>query len=144
MTVIAVHALVKQRLHFNTILRGSKTGLSTGRFIRLAALGCSDIILSVPWGVYFLYANAASIQPWLGWDNVHAGWSTVLAIRTEDFFEDPSRIILLFLARWIPVLAAFLFFAFFGLSDDSIAEYSRWWINVRDMFPRSNLTESQL
>lgn len=133
---IAIRALLMQRIRFNALLKGSQTGLSTSRFVRLTLLACSDILIAIPLACYYLAGVIDNLRPWTSWNEVHADWGTMLAVTTQELATDPASAEQYYVQRWIPVVAALLFFVFFGFSEDSVAEYMGVWRVVRCIFSK--------
>lgn len=99
------------------------------------ALSGSDFLLSFPLTVYFLIENSIDYLPF-NWDDVHYRFSYVGIYTEEEFgyyWAGDRLYTSVLLAKYILPLLAFLFFLFFGVAEDAVAEYFRWYHGVRRM-----------
>lgn len=69
-----VYRLVKHRRNFGRIVAGSHSALNTSRFIRLAALSLSYLLIALPFNIYSMLTNIASsgVYSDYSWDYVHS------------------------------------------------------------------------
>lgn len=94
------------------------------RYFRLMALTTTELICTVPFATYFVYVNIKSgVQPYLGWENLHYDWSYVGQIPSVLWRADPTAVTTLELQRWLAVVCAFVFFAYFGIADEARKHY---------------------
>lgn len=128
LTVIAIRAFLSRRLQFHTLLRGSQTGLTTSRYLRLIAVAMSDIIVYVPFACYDLSTFTKALVPWGSWSTVHSDFGYVGQWDSSYWAEYPTQQLSVFLLRWAAVLPAIAFFASFGLAEDALKEYAQWWM----------------
>jgi pheromone a factor receptor len=126
---VAMKAFLERRLHFNTFLRGSRSGLTTSHYLRLMALALSDLIITLPLAAYFLHQGLREMRPWTSWRDVHNNFGQMRLIRQAAV---PSgELTNMFLPRWLAPLSALLFFTFFGLSKEACDGYRSWWTAAR-------------
>lgn len=133
--VIAIRFFLSQRLQFNSLLRSSQSGLNRGQYLRLVALAGSDFLLGLPLSLYFLVRATQGIQPF-DWDDVHYGWGYVLTAQAGDVYYNPRMATDVVIPRWLMTVVAYLFFLFFGVSEDIIGEYLRYGRRIRDFVRR--------
>lgn len=129
-----MRAFLQRRLHFNTFLKGSKSGLTTSHYLRLMALALGDLVIALPLAVYFLHGSVQHLVPWPSWAEVHRSFGQVRVYREESFIKDPAYATRTFLPRWLAPLSALLFFSFFGLSKEACDACKIWYTSVRRGF----------
>lgn len=105
-----------------------------GRYFRLMALATTEILFTTPLSIFSMTVNALGpMYPWVSWADTHFNYSRVEQI--PAFFWHQSRLVVLGLefTRWVPILCAFIFFAFFGFADEAKKNYRKafWWVAGR-------------
>lgn len=112
------------------ILESSKSAITPSRFLRLMALAVVQIAFSLPIAVYTLATNFVHqpIQPYHSWADVHYGFSFVgeLTLEQSMMLGRETRQ-LLELSQWSYAVSCLLFFLFFGMGEESLEAYARWW-----------------
>lgn len=109
---------------------GSNRLVSTSDFYRLFALGCFDIVLTLPLGIINVVSSflqggpsAIPIQFYPGWTFIHTNWSPDFIPKkvwiTYGFWDQFS----VHWGEWINPLLALIFFALFGISKDTRTFY---------------------
>lgn len=123
-SVLAIRAFNKSRSQFQELMSSNKN-LNTNRYVRLMCLAGIETLLTVPIGCYALYCNIAggNIQPWLGWEDTHVGFSRVDQIPSILWRMDPQLASNLEWGRWMSVVCAFIFFFFFGFAEEARKNY---------------------
>ncbi|TFK96426.1 pheromone A receptor-domain-containing protein [Pterulicium gracile] len=122
--ILALLAFRRRQIEFNNYLRSNKS-LTVGRYFRLMALAMAEVSLTTPLSVVSIIVNVKNSppQPWISWADTH-----------EDFWRVDQYPALLWrqskLAvfgnetnRWLPVVCALLFFAFFGFAEEARKNY---------------------
>lgn len=82
------------------------------------------MLVSVPisaWAISYVITHALS--PYLDWVDTHAEFSHVQKFNASFLALAQSQTDLTNTQRWIPVFAAFLYFAFFGMQEEALASY---------------------
>jgi len=104
---------------------GSNKSVSSNRYIRLIALSSVTILISLPINLYLVYFDACVIpvSPWISWDDTHAHYSRVAQTPSFIWRSQPVLQTVLEAYRWLTVLAAFIFFAFFGFAEEARKHY---------------------
>jgi len=120
---IALRHFAIRRRDFEQHLKNSHSVLTTGRYLRLMALAVSEMLWGTALGSYVLYLNIQDngLRPWISWENVHYHFSRVVVyprILIPEWYW--SRLIMTW---WILPSTAFLFFVFFGFSDEAVEGY---------------------
>ena len=130
-TVIAISAFLRRRLHFSTVLKSNNSGLTTSRYVRLAGLAISDLLIALPLALYFLVVIARNLEPWISFDWIHLDFNTVVPRDEVYMARNPEFAIGIFLPRWLAPLSAITFFGFFGLAEDVLADYVALWSRLQ-------------
>jgi pheromone A receptor len=111
---------------FNGML-GSNKSPNHNRYIRLIVLSTAQICISMPVAFFILAINASylTVFPWISWDVTHAHYYVVGQVPSFMWRADPIVETSLELERWIIVISAFLFFAFFGFAEEARSHYRK-------------------
>lgn len=125
LVVLSLRCLIRRQIRFNQLL-SSNPSLTSGRYFRLMALALTDLVLTVPFGIYEIYSNAAdgNVYPWKGWADTHYNFSRVESFPARLWRAQPAIAIPLELNRWIVPACAFVFFAYFGFAEEARKNYS--------------------
>ena len=88
------------------------------------------------WGVFVnclvLYDNvtvAGGLQPWTGWRDVHAHFSTIIIV--PAFLQNPTFRYRQMLTYWVYTATAYIFFIVFAFGEDVREEYDKMWTHLR-------------
>jgi hypothetical protein len=81
-------------------------------------LACVEMMVSFPAAIYFVAVTYSQleIKPYISWAHVHEDWDTTYSIPSEDI--TPSLRSTFEFGRWLGIIAAWIFFVFFGLTGD--------------------------
>lgn len=120
---LSIYYFAQHRAEFKSSI-GATANLTSNRYFRLMALAGTDIIFTIPLSLYFLiYACNNFVGPW-NWNNVHNIDYVVNAIPAILWRSDLESNVGIELSRWLFVLCAFIFFGFFGFSEEARRHYS--------------------
>jgi pheromone a factor receptor len=121
--VMGVMAFNKSRKQYNELL--SKTHLTNHRYVRLMCLAGFGSLCTIIIGSYALFRNATveKVYPWKGWADTHADFSRVDEYPSLIWRNVPGMEGSIELSRWLNVLCAFTFFAFFGFAEEARRNY---------------------
>jgi pheromone a factor receptor len=99
--------------------------LSINRYFRLMAMASADILFTLPLACYSLLYNLTvkPLMPWKGWADTHINFGFVGQYPSIVWHLDPTVVGGLELNRWNPVIAAFVFFGFFGFVEEARKNY---------------------
>lgn len=115
--VLVLRWFLLRRRQFSAILHSSGSGMSPRRYFKLMALASTEILLTFPTSLYIFISNASQpLQPWIGWSNLHYGFSDVEKYMIQDIgkvYAVPMQI-----GRFLGVVAVFIFLCFFGPTKD--------------------------
>nr|WCD39441.1 Ste3-4 [Ganoderma boninense] len=123
--VLSLRAFAKRRAQFSEFLAASSS-LTISRYFRLMALATVELMCTTPIAAYGLSLNASShIYPWISYADTHFGYSRVDQWPAVLWKAQPNAIVTFALTRWLTVLCAFVFFAFFGFADEARRHYHK-------------------
>ena len=129
---------ITRRYQFAKILESSRSAISPSRFIRLIALATVQTAFNLPYVLFVLSTQLIEIKlsPWIDWAHSHYNFDTVETLSTaEQLYAIPLRSrVILSLVYWIHPVVCALFFIFFGLGEESLERYRRWWESVSSVF----------
>lgn len=129
--VLAIYWFMERRAQFRELLTASRSGLTTGRYLRLLSLGLAEIVLCFGYNIYILVDEfqLTGILPWISWENVH--WHFGTPHQFPSVVMPPalkrSNMVMFTL---LPV-SAFAFFLFFAFGEEAVAEYKKNWVWVK-------------
>lgn len=103
----------------------NKSSLSFGRYFRLMALACTELLLTVPLSSFVIYLNATTqpVGPWISWDNTHFAFSRVDQFPALIWRRNHELVVAMELGRWTNPACALIFFAYFGFADEAKKNY---------------------
>ncbi|KZO97540.1 fungal pheromone STE3G-protein-coupled receptor [Calocera viscosa TUFC12733] len=137
----ALWYFLQRRLQFDELLYLRHPGMTTNRYIRLMVVATAEMIWGTPWYLFVMVANISEqpgLQPWVSWDYVHYDWQRVgqVPLSLLPPTERSTRLAL----WWTVPVSGYLFFLFFGFSEQAMKDYRhyfRWFrINVLRQDPR--------
>jgi len=104
-----------------------------------------DLAFTVPlatWSIVETLVWGGGVNPWVSWADTHSGYSRVFQISRVVLDQDLVYVVGLEITRWAAVLCAFVFFGFFGFSDEAKKNYRLLAYTVTSRFGYSTSTES--
>jgi len=100
-----------------------QSGLTNSRYIRLMLFAATVAICSLGVQSYTLTTNMSEgIAPWTSFKDLHANVSIVLQYSAEEWRSESNAALIEF-SRWLWVISALGFFAFFGFSEEAMKHY---------------------
>ncbi|KAG2056570.1 STE3-domain-containing protein [Suillus hirtellus] len=128
---LSLKAFYLRHAQFTHFLKSNKS-LSASRYFRLMALAMTDIVCTIPLASFIIWINSAAqpVEPWISWENVHYDFSRVMQYPSALWATNYLLVVAIQLTRWIVVVCAFIFFAFFGFAAEARKNYSIafWWV----------------
>ncbi|ETW79704.1 putative B mating type protein [Heterobasidion irregulare TC 32-1] len=139
--VLSIRQFWIRKQQFNDIV-SSNRNLNQSRYLRLIALAGIELLGTIPLGSYSLYLNTTnnSIHPWISWADTHFDFSHVGQIPSVIWRADSQVEASVELSRWLIVLCAFIFFAFFGFAQEARRHYSLVYTHVSSRLGYSTVT----
>jgi len=96
--------------------------------MRLIILSFVDVGLTVPLAITQIALSATqTVYPWVSLEYIHYGWSTIPQKLAVQWRSSPAVETQIELTRWLCVLCAIVFFAFFGLAEEARMHYGLAW-----------------
>jgi hypothetical protein len=99
--------------------------------MRVLAIGCLDILLTLPFGILTLYLLAKSVFPgagfpfYYGWGIVHGDWAPFVR-QYSDFLQAGFwNIFAFYFQQWTSPVLGLAIFALFGATSEARAAYWR-------------------
>jgi pheromone a factor receptor len=134
---------MKRRKQFRDLIT-STANLTYSRYWRLVALASLDFCFTMPLAIWGIVANTrwAEVRPWVSWADTHWGYSRVFQYPRVLMNQEPIVVFSLETTRWAAVLAALVFFAFFGFADEAKKHYRLFASTVTKRFGYTTFTES--
>jgi len=138
-----VRAFMKRRKQFRDLVTATGN-LTYNRYWRLVALASLDFCLTIPLAIWGIVQNTlwGEVHPWKSWADTHWGYSRVFQYPRVVLEQDPVVIVSLETTRWVSVLCALIFFAFFGFADEAKKNYRRIASTVSKRLGYTTFTES--
>ena len=96
------------------------------------SLAAIEAICTVPLSVYILVDNIRYLRPYRGWADLHWGFSRVDQFPSMLWRLSPHLVFGLELTRWSSVICAFIFFAFFGFTDECREPYRLAYVSLAE------------
>nr|WPS94692.1 Pheromone A receptor [Naematelia aurantialba] len=125
---LAVRWFLVRRLQFRALLASADSGLNISRYFRLVALALVEMVLLLTLNIISVVLTKPSdgLRLSNSWTTVHADYDLISqypeGTATEQGFASNSLLI------YSIVLYSIVFFVFFGMGEEAIAEYSRVWM----------------
>ena len=116
-------------------LISTNANLPYDRYWRLIALASVDFCLTVPLSIRAIVTGALSgVSPWVSWEDTHREYSHVVQIPRMVLDRSPVTVSSYEITRWTSVLCAFLFFGFFGFTDEARRNYRELATTIAKFF----------
>jgi pheromone a factor receptor len=121
---MTIYTLYKRNRQFSQVM-SSNRNLNRSRYIRLMALSAIEILCTIPIGSYILSIVSKHTAPWKSWTQTHnqGHYSHIVQVPTSVWRNIPDTAHCLEMYRWLLVVCAFVFFAFFGFADEARKHY---------------------
>lgn len=122
--VLSIRAFYKIRRQFNSLMSTSSS-LNSSRYLRLMCLAGIDLSCDITLNLYFTISRIVTtgLAPWRGWADTHSNFSRVESVPAIFWRSSLNGEVQIELTRWIPIICAILFFAFFGFADEAMKNY---------------------
>jgi pheromone a factor receptor len=118
-----------------SIISSSTGSLSYDHYIRLFMLSGIDIIITIPFNIWYLTTFFQNpLSPWPGWKVIHSNWSHIASITTVGLRSIPQWFYQFEVTRWMCVVYGFVFFVFFGAAAEARKHYTYAWQYVAQIF----------
>lgn len=128
-TARIIYTFYKHRKELHEYLGSSDERISPSHFLRMLALGCFDMIITLPIQLVALVTSALNQLPFQfynGWSYLHSDWEPALFSK-ESWSMEKLTIFLVHWDEWLYPFFALVFFALFGLSPEAKEGYRRFF-----------------
>jgi pheromone a factor receptor len=123
-TGLVLWTFMKRRAQFNRLVE-SNPSLTMSRYWRLMALSSTELLFTLPMSAWIVAANfKLGINDWVSWADVHSDWNRVDQYASVIWRIDPTLVQGRELNRWAYVVAAVIFFSFFGFAAEARKNYT--------------------
>ncbi|CED85384.1 STE3 [Phaffia rhodozyma] len=133
---IAIYNFIAQRRRFQVVLQ-QNSSLNTSRFVRLIGVAGVNIVISLLFAIRETVLTAHSVYPTVSWDYIHYDFDLVFTYDSFFLLGDPQAWVELNLSRWLPCVASFIYFAFFGMHEDMLSYYTYVWARLSQALLRT-------
>ncbi|CED85379.1 STE3 [Phaffia rhodozyma] len=130
----AIYNFLAQRRRFQAVLQQHSSSLNSSRFLRLIGVAAVDMVLSLPFGIYEIIHNSYNLQPTYSWADLHHSFDLVQETDQSILNAQPGSWASINLSRWTTTLAAFIYFAFFGMHEDALSFHASTWNKITAAF----------
>jgi Pheromone A receptor len=116
-------------------LGSSRTGgPGYNHYVRLFILSGIDIVISMPFNIWYFTSYLSHLSSWPGWKFVHSFGSQVAVSTTAEVRNSPKLLYQFEISRWSCVAYGFVFFALLGVTMEAREHYSSAWRYVSKIF----------
>jgi Pheromone A receptor len=128
-TAMVLYHFFKRKYQLAEIM-SSHENLHRSRYIRLMLLASSEMILIVPYSSYLMsYAFRKGVTKF-SWSTLRHNYTHVPQFPAVEWQSDPVEHLVMEVDAWSQVYCAFIFFAFFGFSDEARGHYCRVYSTI--------------
>ncbi|KAI0061296.1 STE3-domain-containing protein [Artomyces pyxidatus] len=119
----ALHRFIMHSRELRSLMSSDKTHRS--QTFRLIVLATSDITITIPLSVFFIYFDGLHAEPWISWQYVHSDFSAIGFFPAAQWKSDKMTQIAFQSTQWSTVLCALIFFILFGTFSEEASEHYR-------------------
>jgi pheromone a factor receptor len=125
-SALTIRAFYIRSVEIKAVMSTNDT-ITFNRYFRLMALAAVDLLFTVPFSAFTIYANLkfGKVAPWISWDDTHSGFSRIDQIPARFWRSNPVAQSSLEFSRWSVVACGFVFFMFFGFADEAFKNYRK-------------------
>ncbi|TDL15950.1 STE3-domain-containing protein [Rickenella mellea] len=123
-SILTLRAFTKRRSTLNESLDSVNTDFNGHQYVRLVCLASTDIAFTIPLSLWALQGNIRGIGRYISWEDTHFGFSVIKTYPDIVWRNDGDLRFAVEVSRWIVILCATLFSAFFTFTEESRRNYS--------------------
>ena len=124
-TVRSIYHFYRHQSHLSEMI-SSRNGHNRSLYIRLMMFSGVEILLTIPLGSFFMAVDIKQgLSRWVSWADVHSSYSVIDQVPSIVWKHDLYQALGFEMFRWLLVLCAFIFFAFFGFAEEARKNYRR-------------------
>ena len=131
-----------KRKHQLAEVMSSHQGLHRSRYIRLMLLAGSEMLVTIPYSSFLLSYTFKGGLIKFSWSTLRHNYTHVPQFSTVEWQSNTVEHAIIEMDAWSLVYCAFIFFAFFGFSDEARGHYRRVYSSItrRVLFSKSSGT----
>jgi len=125
-SALIIRAFYVRSVEIKAVMSTNNT-ITFHRYFRLMALATVDLLLTIPFSAFIIYANLkyGKVAPWISWDHTHSGFSRIDQIPAHFWRSNSFGQFSVEASRWSVVACGFIFFMFFGFADEARRNYRK-------------------
>ncbi|TDL19557.1 STE3-domain-containing protein [Rickenella mellea] len=131
-SLLTLRAFVSRRSELNEFINSGTVTFK--RHVRLMCLASTDIAFTIPFCVWGLQADISTIHPYVSWEDTHFGFSIIRTYPDIIWRNNETSRILVEFCRWIVILCAVVFIAFFTFAEESRKNYGAIFCAAKKRF----------
>ncbi|TDL19931.1 STE3-domain-containing protein [Rickenella mellea] len=97
---------------------------SSQRYIRLMLLSATEVVFTVAFSTWVIYANAKEINPYISWTDTHSDFGVVRTFPSMIWHSVHDWRVAVEFNRWNIIICAIVFIAFFTFADETRGNYN--------------------
>ncbi|TDL19932.1 STE3-domain-containing protein [Rickenella mellea] len=132
--VMTLRSFVRRRSELNEFLNSGDNSIASNRYYRLMLLTCTEVVFTIPLASYVLYNVAIDMDKNFSWEHIHYGFHVVPTYPSIIWRNNKRLHVGMEFSRWIIILCAIVFCAFFTFAEDSRNNYRALFRTVAKRF----------
>ncbi|KAI0685186.1 STE3-domain-containing protein [Cytidiella melzeri] len=123
-SIMTLRIFLRRRKQFNELL-ASNSNISFNRYMRLMALCCVEVMVTVPLIIYLIVYETTVLPEYkfIGMADLHYGFSRVVLFPEIIWLMSPHAVSRLTMQQWLTITCGLVFFTFFGLAEEARTHY---------------------
>jgi pheromone a factor receptor len=129
--IMALLAFRRRQVEFNQFLRSSSS-LTVGRYFRLMALAMVETMCTTPLTIatVILSLKTHPLEPWISVSDTHIDFWRIEQYPALLWRQNHVAVVSAEVNRWVVVLCALVFFAFFGFAEEARRNYKLAFLSI--------------
>ncbi|EPQ30811.1 uncharacterized protein PFL1_01711 [Pseudozyma flocculosa PF-1] len=140
-SILAFRWFIVRRRQFAAVLQSTASHLNKSRYLRMMMFSIVDILFFFPL-VMVVFVRQTQIPgglaPYKSWGDVHYGFDRVSLYPAEAIELRMGSTVVLDLTRWTSPISGIFFFLMFGLGEEAIKTYKRFFQRIGLMSAKTN------
>ncbi|TDL24575.1 STE3-domain-containing protein [Rickenella mellea] len=130
--ILTLRTFIIRRTEMNQFFESGSSGISIQRYARLMALTCTELVFTIPLGIFVIVLNATKfeVSKFITWAEIHYAFHVIRQIPAIEWQNNKWEAIALEMTRWSVVLCAFVFISFFGFAEESRKNYKSAFLSA--------------
>ncbi|KAF9458256.1 pheromone receptor [Collybia nuda] len=135
-SVLSIRAFIDRQKKLQELMVGC-TSMNTNRYFRLMCLAGIEVMLTIPLGCFMIMESIninGGMHPWISWADTHWGFNRHDTYPAASWRDGSRKESVAEFSRWLVIICAFIFFAFFGFAEEARHNYSAAFRRVSSWF----------